>query len=113
MKKIILLMGILLAGSAAAQTVTMNCGDYRVDFIAGAMSKVNGETVTSQKITKLGNSGSRIQMTLMPARDGNMYGYEYVHPENSQRRWLNVELIRTNMQQYRIIGAFDCNKVAG
>jgi hypothetical protein len=30
-----------------------------------------------------------------------MYGFEYIHPNGSKRRWLNVELIRTNMEQPR------------
>ncbi|WP_253073635.1 hypothetical protein [Sodalis ligni] len=80
-------------------------------MIANSMSKVNGEYVTSQKIVAIGNGGMKIEMTLMPARDGNMYGFEYIHPDESYKRWLNVELIRTNMEQPRIIGSFDCKRV--
>lgn len=113
MKKILLLLGILAAGASNAQTVTMHCGSFRLDVIANSMSKVNGEFVTSQKITSLGDGGMKMDMTLMPARDGNMYGFEYVHPDGSNKRWLNVELIRGNMNEPRIIGTFDCKRVSG
>ncbi|WP_220709951.1 hypothetical protein [Citrobacter freundii] len=49
----------------------------------------------------------------MPARDGNMYGFEYIHPNGSNKRWLNVELIRGNMGEPRIIGSFDCKRISG
>lgn len=113
MKKIVFLLGILAAGMSNAQTVTMHCGGFRFDVIANSMSKINGEFVTSQKITSLGAGGIKMDMTLMPARDGNMYGFEYVHPDGSNKRWLNVELIRGNMSEPRIIGSFDCKRVSG
>ncbi|ARF51032.1 hypothetical protein DSJ_18010 [Pantoea stewartii subsp. stewartii DC283] len=77
------------------------------------MSKINGQRVTSQKITELGKDSLRVEMTLMPARDGNNYGFEYVHPDGSNNRFLNVELIRTNMDQPRVIGSFPCQRIAG
>lgn len=89
------------------------CGNFTLVAKVGEMTKVNGETVTSQKITELGNNGLKVDMTLMPARDGNMYGFEYVHPDGSNKRWLNVELIRGNMNEPRIIGTFDCKRVSG
>ncbi|MFN1150084.1 hypothetical protein [Serratia liquefaciens] len=113
MKKIIFLLGIFVSGVSNAQSITMQCGGFRLQMIANSMSKVNGEFVTSQKIASLGNGGMKMDMTLMPARDGNMYGFEYVHPDGSNKRWLNVELIRGNMSQPRIIGTFDCKRVTG
>ncbi|RJT44533.1 hypothetical protein [Rahnella woolbedingensis] len=114
MKKIILLVGILSAGAShAAQIITMQCGGFRFEIIENSMSKINGEFVTSQKITEFGKNGAKVEMTLMPASDGNMYGFEYIHPDGSNKRWLNVELIRTNMNQGRIIGTFDCSRVKG
>ncbi len=50
-------------------------------------------------------------MTLTSAKDGNFYGFEYVHPDGSNKRWLNVELIRSSMDQPRIIGTFMCKRV--
>lgn len=114
MKKIILLIGLLGAsGSHAAQVITMQCGNFRFEMIENSMARINGEYVTSQKITEFGQNGAKVEMTLMPASDGNLYGFEYIHPDGSNKRWLNVELIRTNMNQARIIGSFDCKRVNG
>ncbi|ENT8516288.1 MULTISPECIES: hypothetical protein [Klebsiella/Raoultella group] len=114
MKKIILLIGILSTGvSHAARTITMQCGNFRFEMIENSMARINGEFVTSQKITESGNNGAVVEMTLMPARDGNMYGFEYVHPDGSKKHWLNVELIRRVMEEPRIIGSFDCKRVQG
>nr|DAI70382.1 MAG TPA: hypothetical protein [Bacteriophage sp.] len=51
-------------------------------------------------------------MGLMPARDGNNYGFQYIHPDGSTKRWLNVQLLQNSMDAPRIIGSFPCKKVA-
>lgn len=116
MKKYLFIFFVLVSANSLADinSVTSQCGNFTLFSRVGELTKVNGETVTSQKITEIGKYGLRVQMTLMPARDGNMYGFEYIRPDgNSKRRWLNVELIRTNMEQPRIIGTFDCKNTAG
>ncbi|EHZ8806235.1 hypothetical protein SP047_004304 [Salmonella enterica] len=115
MKNILFLLSTLISTTALANQGAMisQCGNFTLVAKVGEMTKVNGETVTSQKITELGNNGLKVDMTLMPARDGNMYGFEYVHPDGSNKRWLNVELIRGNMNEPRIIGTFDCKRVSG
>jgi hypothetical protein len=116
MKKYLFIFSALVATNVLAKvsSVTSQCGSFTLVARVGELTKVNGETVTSQKITEMGNNGLRVQMTLMPARDGNMYGFEYIRPDgDSKRRWLNVELIRTNIDQPRIIGSFDCKNTAG
>jgi hypothetical protein len=35
----------------------MQCGNFRFEMIENSMSKINGEFVTSQKITELGKTG--------------------------------------------------------
>lgn len=112
-KTLLFFVGILFAGACNAQSVIMQCGGFRLEMISNSMSKVNGEFVTSQKLASLGERGAKIDMTLDSARDGNFYGFEYVHPDGSNKRWLNVELIRTSMRQPRIIGTFMCQRVAG
>lgn len=113
MKMVILLLAIFSAGNAFADGVTSQCGNFTLVAKVGKMTEINGEVVTSQKITELGKDGLKVDMTLDSARDGNFYGFEYVHPDGSNKRWLNVELIRTNMRQPRIIGTFMCQRVAG
>lgn len=116
MKKAIFLIGIAFSMACSAQpnlSHRYQCGPFTFELIANSMSKVNGEFVTSQKLASLGERGAKIDMTLDSARDGNFYGFEYVHPDGSNKRWLNVELIRTSMKQPRIIGTFMCQRVAG
>lgn len=116
MKNCILILAALISTNVMAKvnSVTSQCGNFTLVAKVGELTTVNGETVTSQKITEIGKNGLRVQMTLMPARDGNMYGFEYIRPDgDSKRRWLNVELIRTNMDQPRIIGSFDCKNTVG
>ena len=116
MKKAILIIGMVASLSCAAQGPLIHrydCGSFQLEIIENSMSKINGEYVTSQKIISLGERGAKMDMTLMPARDGNMYGFEYVHPDGSSKRWLNVELIRGSMSEPRIIGSFMCHRVAG
>lgn len=75
------------------------------------MSIINGERVTSQKIKFLGEDGIKIDMGLMPARDGNNYGFEYIHRPGTETRFLNVQLLQNSMDAPKIIGSFPCKKV--
>lgn len=115
MKKTFILLFVILSTNALANTGTVisQCGNFNLVAKVGETTRVNGEMVTSQKITELGDDGLKVEMTLMPARDGNMYGFEYIHPNGSNKRWLNVELIRGNMGEPRIIGSFDCKRISG
>jgi hypothetical protein len=80
MKMVILLLAIFSAGNAFADGVTSQCGNFTLVAKVGKMTEINGEVVTSQKITELGKDGLKVDMTLESARDGNFYGFEYVHP---------------------------------
>lgn len=118
MKKIAL--SLLLAMSLGTQLVSSNvqaaasCGPYLLKMDdGGGMTRVNGEQVNTQKIRFLGAQGDynqmKMDMTLMPARDGFMYGYEFI--KQNGKAFLNVELIRTRMDAPRLIGSFDCKRV--
>ncbi|KFK93330.1 MULTISPECIES: hypothetical protein [unclassified Serratia (in: enterobacteria)] len=115
MKRVVFLLGIFISTASNAQSITThryNCGEFRLEMIENSMSKINGEFVTSQKIAALGSGGMKMDMTLMPASNGKMYGFEYIHPDGSKKRWLNVELIRRDMDAPRLIGSFDCKKIS-
>ncbi|QIE96116.1 hypothetical protein G5574_03635 [Pantoea stewartii] len=115
MKNWIILGFCLMSGVTSASNnggLTLRCAGYKLDLIPNSMFKINGEYVTSQKITDLGKAGLRVQMGLMPARDGNNYGFEYVHPDGSDSRFLNVQLLQASMDAPRVIGSFPCVKVA-
>lgn len=75
------------------------------------MDVINGERVTSQKITNLGSDGIKIDMGLMPAKDGNNYGFQYIRRPGSESRFLNVQLLQNNMDAPKVIGSFPCKKV--
>lgn len=105
-------ISVLALFVALPTTAAIQCGGYR---LAGdGMTVINGETVTSQKITYLGAKGDdtqiKMDMTLMPASDGHMYGFEFI--KQNGKAILNVELIRRDMDAPRIIGSFGCKKVS-
>ncbi|MEI7248363.1 hypothetical protein WCT80_18525 [Pectobacterium carotovorum] len=108
MKTSIFALALLVPSLSQA---AIQCGGYRLT--GDGMTAINGETVTSQKVTFLGLHGDYSQMktdmTLMPARDGFMYGFEFIKRDG--KAFLNVELIRGNVDSPRFIGSFDCKKV--
>ncbi|WP_415142434.1 hypothetical protein [Klebsiella quasipneumoniae] len=58
MKKWILIALCCLPGVAFAANpggITLQCGGYKLELVPDALFRVNGETVTSQKIKTLGN----------------------------------------------------------
>lgn len=93
---------------AAAQ-----CGGYHFTIGDDGMGVINGDKTTSQKVTFLKNEGDwdqiKLDMSIMPASDGNMYGFEFI--KRNGKDFLNVELLRANMDAPRIIGTFDCKKI--
>ncbi|WP_369151675.1 hypothetical protein [Klebsiella variicola] len=97
--------------SAAASGFTSHCGPYTFVAREGEVSIINGERVTSQKIKFLGEDGIKIDMGLMPARDGNNYGFQYIHRPGSESRFLNVQLLQNSMDAPKLIGSFPCKKI--
>ncbi|MGI4169078.1 hypothetical protein ACR2YV_10990 [Klebsiella pneumoniae] len=96
---------------ATAGGFTSYCGPYTLVAREGDVSIINGERVTSQKIKLLGEDGIKIDMGLMPAKDGNNYGFEYVRYPGTEKRFLNVQLLQASMDAPKIIGSFPCRKV--
>lgn len=80
---------------------------------AEGLVRINGELVTSQKVKYLGAQGDESKavwnMGLMPARDGNNYGFEFV--KRNGKSFLNVQLLQNSMDAPKIIGSFPCKKV--
>ncbi len=113
MRGIIFLLAVFSACSAWADGFTVKCGGYTMVANRGELSTINGERVTSQKITELGTNGLKVDMGLMPAKDGNNYGFEYIRRPGTETRFLNVQLLQNSMDAPKIIGSFPCKKVAG
>lgn len=113
MKKALLFLGLLISSHSFA---AIQCGGYQltIDDSEG-MVRINGEKVTSQKIKYLGAQGdeanTRWDMGLMPARDGNNYGFQFVKRDG--KSFLNVQLLQNSMDAPKVIGSFPCKKVAG
>lgn len=97
--------------SAAASGFTSHCGPYTFVAREGEVSIINGERVTSQKIKFLGEDGIKIDMGLMPAKDGNNYGFQYIRRPGSESRFLNVQLLQNSMDAPKVIGSFPCKKI--
>ncbi|HAV2047591.1 MAG: hypothetical protein ACTH6L_24160 [Raoultella ornithinolytica] len=97
---------------ATAGGFTSHCGPYTLVAREGEVSIINGERVTSQKIKLLGDDGIKIDMGLMPAKDGNNYGFEYVRRPGTESRFLNVQLLQNSMDAPKIIGSFPCKKTS-
>lgn len=110
MKYILFLAASLMACGASASGFTVHCGNFTMVAKEGEMSIINGERVTSQKITEIGSDGLKVDMGLMPARDGNNYGFQYVRRPGTESRFLNVQLLQNNMDAPKVIGSFPCHK---
>ncbi|EKZ6380130.1 MULTISPECIES: hypothetical protein [Klebsiella] len=108
MKQFCLALAVMVSMPTMAE---IQCGNY---IMTGeGMTVINGETVTSQKVKFLGKDGDyanmKMDMGLMPARDGNNYGFEFV--KRNGKAFLNVQLLQNSMDAPKIIGSFPCRKV--
>lgn len=113
MKGVILLIALFSSYAAYANGFTVKCGSYTMVANEGELSMINGERVTSQKITEIGTNGLKVDMGLMPASDGNNYGFQYIRRSRTEKRFLNVQLLQNSMDAPKIIGSFPCKKVSG
>ncbi|EBG5996209.1 TPA: hypothetical protein QCJ53_000315 [Enterobacter roggenkampii] len=112
MGKYALLAGLLVSLPSFA---AFQCGGYKMTLSdAEGIVRINGELVTSQKVKYLGEQGDESKavwnMGLMPARDGNNYGFEFV--KRNGKSFLNVQLLQNSMDAPKIIGSFPCKKVS-
>ncbi|EED4363209.1 hypothetical protein S663_003449 [Salmonella enterica subsp. enterica] len=111
MGKYALLFGLFVSLPSFA---AFQCGGYKMTISdAEGLVRINGELVTSQKVKYLGAQGDESKavwnMGLMPARDGNNYGFEFV--KRNGKSFLNVQLLQNSMDAPKIIGSFPCKKV--
>lgn len=108
LKALAIFIAAFMTFGASASGYTAYCGPYTITARLGEMDVINRERVTSRKITKLGDAGIKIDMGLMPARDSNNYGFEYVRYPGTEKRILNVQLLLNSMDAPKLIGSFDC-----
>ena len=114
MKRLSVLVCYLLLLVSAQVSAAFQCGGWKLTGNDDGWVRVNGEKVTSQKVKELGEKGdganTKWDMGLMPASDGNNYGFEFI--KRNGKSWLNVQLLQVSMDAPRIIGSFPCRKVA-
>jgi len=76
-------------------------------------ARINGAKPTSQKVTFLKQQGDydNIQMQWMVPRTDypGYYGMDYI--KRNGKAILNVEAIRSNMEQPKVFSTFDCHKI--
>lgn len=108
-----LVLILLFSGaSMAADKSLMQCGPFSISSSNDGFAHINNIRPVSQKVTFLGNEGdySSIQYQWMvPRKDyPGFYGMDYV--KRNGKAILNVEAIRSNMDESRILGTYDCKK---
>lgn len=111
MGKYALLAGLFVSLPSLA---AFQCGGYKMTLTdSEGLVRINGELVTSQKVKYLGAQGDESKavwnMGLMPARDGNNYGFEFV--KRNGKSFLNVQLLQNSMDAPKLVGSFPCEKI--
>lgn len=101
---------LLVAGTSHASG--LKCGEWLVDANESGETTINGVVTSTQKVTFLKAKGDysnmKLEMVLSPAPDGYAYGYELI--KRNGKAILNVEAIRMNMSEPRVLGTYDCVK---
>ncbi|ECG5642434.1 TPA: hypothetical protein H2A59_002470 [Salmonella enterica] len=110
--KLLIFIVLLFLVVAKADATTV-CGNFTLRVAPDGTMLINGERSTSQKVQFIGKKGnwdeSIFRVGLMPASDGNNYGFEIISHDGKVR--LNAELIFADMDVPRIIGSFPCHRV--
>lgn len=103
------------AVSAANDKPYMKCGPFVFATPASedGWVRINGLKPVSQKVTFIKQQGDyeNIQMQwIVPRTDfPGHYGMDYI--KHNGKATLNVEAIRSNMNELRMFGTYDCKKV--
>ncbi|MBJ3816659.1 hypothetical protein F9C28_17505 [Shimwellia pseudoproteus] len=109
-----ILLASLLTSISFGAAADLQCGGYHLHAAENGWTQINGEQVTSQKISFLAGKEDwdnvKTDMGLMPSRDGNNYGFQFIKRDG--KSWLNVQLLQASMDAPRVIGSFPCKKVA-
>jgi hypothetical protein len=105
-------LALIISGSALADS---QCGPFKLGTSDSndGWARINGVKPDSQKFTFLKADGDyeNVKMQWMVQRSDapGLFGMDYV--KRNGKAILNVEAIRSNMDQPRIFGSFDCVKI--
>jgi len=112
MIRVVIALILTLPGSVFADS---QCGPFKLGTSDAndGWARINGVKPESQKFTFLKADGDyeNVKMQWMVQRSDapGWFGMDYV--KHDGKAILNVEVIRTNMDQPRIFGSFDCVKI--
>nr|WP_276743161.1 hypothetical protein [Pantoea septica] len=103
----------LSAGAMADSKPLMKCGPFVISSSDDGFAHINDARPESQKVTFLGEkddySNIQYQWMLKRADAPGLLGMDYI--KRNGKAILNVEVIRSNMDQPREFGTFDCARV--
>ena len=109
------LLIIAIVSSPLMVLADSQCGPFHLGTSSDndGWARINGAKPTSQKVTFLKQQGDydNIQMQWMVPRTDypGYYGMDYVKRDG--KAILNVEAIRSNMDEPRMFGTYDCKKI--
>lgn len=112
MTRLLIILFLALSSSVFADS---QCGPFKLgtNEANDGWARINGVKPDSQKFTFLKANGDyeNVQMQWMVQRSDapGWYGMDYV--KRNGKAVLNVEAIRSNMDQPRVFGSFDCVKI--
>lgn len=108
MKKLFWLTPLML--HASASFAAMQCGPFYLKANQDGWIYVNGERPETQKITFLKHKDDydnvKFQWLVKNTKAPGMLGMDHIYHDG--KAILNVEVIRTSMNQTRIFGTYDC-----
>lgn len=104
---------VLTNNASAASRPLMKCGPFVISSSDDGFAHINDVRPETQKITFLGvkEDYSNIKYQWMVPRSDypGWLGMDYI--KRNGKAILNVEAIRSNMDQPRLFGTYDCVKV--
>ena len=111
---ILAIAALLFSGQVFAEAKPlMQCGPFKISSSNDGFAHINDVRPQSQKVTFLGAkddySSIRYQWMVQRSDAPGWFGMDYV--KRNGKAILNVEAIRSNMDQPRIFGSFDCVKI--
>ncbi|WP_307744480.1 hypothetical protein [uncultured Pantoea sp.] len=108
----LIMLNLVICGSCLADS---QCGPFKLGTsdTNDGWARINGIKPESQKFTFLKANGDyenvKMQWMVQRADAPGWYGMDYIKRDG--KAILNVEAIRSNMEQARIFGTFDCKKI--
>ncbi|HAK33504.1 MAG TPA: hypothetical protein DCM44_00740 [Pantoea sp.] len=101
-------------GAVADSKPLMKCGPFVISSSDDGFAHINNARPESQKVTFLGKkddySNIQYQWVVQRADAPGWLGMDYIKRDG--KAILNVEAIRSNMDQPRVFGTYDCKKVS-